>query len=310
MVREHGVEPVSSVEEGLEATWRLVAGEDLEGVSGVDLDGEQRGPHRPAGRRPRGARLGAGAVRVAHRRRGGLTAPPRTHHLACWDELRAPTPNSWHAHGPGRRTTPTRPRGPSSRHCRERCQRRAAGPVRRDPGVRNRRSAGCARCRPQPDEPRRRASCCRRPRGVPRGPRGDVRGLRRDRVRRSPQLRRLRARHRRGDDRGGPPGGGARRPAAHPAAGLRDEGPRLRGRGDGDGQPQPAAGQRLQGLPRRRQPDRAPGRRGDRRADRRGRRGRRHPARLRRPGRPVLGDEILDRYLARWSTSPATDRGS
>ncbi len=61
-------------------------------------------------------------------------------------------------------------------------------------------------------------------------------------------------------------------PAAHPAARLRDPRARLRRRRDGDRQPQPAAGQRLQGLPRRRQPDRAAGRRRDRRPDRRGRR--------------------------------------
>ena len=53
--------------------------------------------------------------------------------------------------------------------------------------------------------------------------------------------------------------------AADPAAGVRDPRARLRGRRDGDREPQPAAGQRLQGLPRRRQPDRAAGRRGDRR---------------------------------------------
>ena len=65
-------------------------------------------------------------------------------------------------------------------------------------------------------------------------------------------------------------GAGAAPPAAHAAAGVRDPRPRLRGRGDGDRQPQPAAGQRLQGLPRRRQPDRAAGgRRRSRRGSRR-----------------------------------------
>ena len=97
-------------------------------------------------------------------------------------------------------------------------------------------------------------------------------------------------------------------PAAHPAAGLRHPRARLRRRGHGDREPQPAAGQRLQGLPRRRQPDRAARRRGDRRADRgrrpladvprgapgtRARRGHRGPLprhgrrpRRRRPARP------------------------
>ena len=47
MVREHGVEPVSSVQEGLDATWRLVAGENLEGVSGVYFDGQREGRTDP-----------------------------------------------------------------------------------------------------------------------------------------------------------------------------------------------------------------------------------------------------------------------
>jgi NAD(P)-dependent dehydrogenase (short-subunit alcohol dehydrogenase family) len=47
MVREHGVEPVSSVQEGLDATWRLVASEDLEGVSGVYFDGQREGRTDP-----------------------------------------------------------------------------------------------------------------------------------------------------------------------------------------------------------------------------------------------------------------------
>ena len=49
--------------------------------------------------------------------------------------------------------------------------------------------------------------------------------------------------------------------AADAGAGLRDPPPRRRRRRHGHGEPQPAAGQRLQGLPRRRQPDRAAGRR-------------------------------------------------
>ena len=48
---------------------------------------------------------------------------------------------------------------------------------------------------------------------------------------------------------------------ADPGARLRRAAPRLRRRRDGHGEPQPAAGQRLQGLPGRRQPDRAAGRR-------------------------------------------------
>ncbi len=73
-------------------------------------------------------------------------------------------------------------------------------------------------------------------------------------------------------------------PAAHTAAGVRDPRARLRRRRDGDREPQPAAGQRLQGLPRRRQPDRAAGRRRDRRADRGRRRAGRRPSRRPRQG--------------------------
>ena len=64
--------------------------------------------------------------------------------------------------------------------------------------------------------------------------------------------------------------------------------------------PQPAAGQRLQGLPRRRLADRAAGRRRDRRRDRRGRPARRRPAQRR------LGDPRRARSSTPTSTgSPA-----
>ena len=67
------------------------------------------------------------------------------------------------------------------------------------------------------------------------------------------------------------------------------------GRGDGDREPQPAAGQRLQGLPRRRQPDRAAGGRRHRGADRG--RGSRWPSVPRGTAGTVLGEHIVDRYL-------------
>ena len=59
------------------------------------------------------------------------------------------------------------------------------------------------------------------------------------------------------------------RPLPDAGAGVRDPPPRRSRRRDGDRVAQPAAGQRLQGLPRRRFADRAAGRRRDLRGDRR-----------------------------------------
>ena len=148
---------------------------------------------------------------------------------------------------------------------------------------------------PEPDEPGRRAARRGRAGGLPPDHGAAPRQLRGDRLRRPAQLRRLRPRHRRGDDRRRAEGAAAAAPAADPAAGLRHPRARLRRRRDGDRQPQPAAGQRLQGLPRRRQPDRAAGRRRDRRADRGGRRA--SPTCRAAPAGTVLGEEIVDRYL-------------
>jgi NAD(P)-dependent dehydrogenase (short-subunit alcohol dehydrogenase family) len=47
MVRDAGQTPVSTVGEGLEATWRLVADESLEGVSGIYFDGLAEGSTDP-----------------------------------------------------------------------------------------------------------------------------------------------------------------------------------------------------------------------------------------------------------------------
>jgi NAD(P)-dependent dehydrogenase (short-subunit alcohol dehydrogenase family) len=47
MVRDSGVSPTSTVEEGLAATWRLVADPDLEGVSGRYFDGTREGTTDP-----------------------------------------------------------------------------------------------------------------------------------------------------------------------------------------------------------------------------------------------------------------------
>ena len=47
MVRDAGQEPASTVEEGLDATWRLVADPALDGVSGVYFDGLREGVTDP-----------------------------------------------------------------------------------------------------------------------------------------------------------------------------------------------------------------------------------------------------------------------
>ena len=102
-----------------------------------------------------------------------------------------------------------------------------------------------------------------------------------DRLRRPAPVRRVRPRHREVMRGAGLDAVLLPAAAADPAAGLRDRPPRLHRRRHGDGVAQPAARQRLQGLPRRRQPDRAAGRRRDLRADRRRRGGRRRAARRR-----------------------------
>jgi NAD(P)-dependent dehydrogenase (short-subunit alcohol dehydrogenase family) len=52
MVREYGQQPVSSVEEGLEATWRLVADPALDGVSGWYFDGTEQARPDPQAEDP------------------------------------------------------------------------------------------------------------------------------------------------------------------------------------------------------------------------------------------------------------------
>ena len=96
---------------------------------------------------------------------------------------------------------PRRARRDRRRRRRRRRPDRPGRPVRRHAGVRHRRPARRARRRAQPDEPGRGRARRGRPRGVPPGPGRAPRQLRRDRLRRPPQLRRLRPGHRRGDDR-------------------------------------------------------------------------------------------------------------
>ena len=52
MVREYGQQPLSTVEEGLEATWRLVADPTLDGVSGWYFDGTEQARPDPQAEDP------------------------------------------------------------------------------------------------------------------------------------------------------------------------------------------------------------------------------------------------------------------
>jgi NAD(P)-dependent dehydrogenase (short-subunit alcohol dehydrogenase family) len=52
MVRAAGVEPISTLQEGVEATRRLVAGAELEGVTGVYFNGLQQAEPHPQARDP------------------------------------------------------------------------------------------------------------------------------------------------------------------------------------------------------------------------------------------------------------------
>ena len=105
---------------------------------------------------------------------------------------------------------------------------------------------------------------------------------------------------------------GAAPAAAHPDAGLRDPRARRRRRGHGHREPQPARGQRLQGLPGRRHPDRAAGRRRDRGADRRRRgRGRRAPGSGGQgPRRGAWWTATSTRWRSSPRTAPATSTSS
>ena len=143
-----------------------------------------------------------------------------------------------------------------------RARRRAGRPVRWPADVRHRRVACRRRRRTAAHEPPRRPPGGARSRRPPAGDRSGCRvAWRRRRLRRPAQERRLRPRHRPRDRRRRC----ARAPAARaaPDACARLVGHRARrgGRGDGHGVAQPAGRQRLQGVPRRRRPDRPAARR-------------------------------------------------
>ena len=52
MVRAAGVEPISSLEDGLRATLRLVCDPDLDGMTGVYFNGERHAEPQPQARDP------------------------------------------------------------------------------------------------------------------------------------------------------------------------------------------------------------------------------------------------------------------
>ncbi len=212
---------------------------------------------------------------------------------------------AWAAEDPDD-ATPGRARADHRRRGGRRRPGRPGRPVRRHPGVRDRRAARGGRRRAQPDEPGRGDPRRGRAGGVPARAGRDRPGRRR--VRRAAPQRRLRPRHRRGDDRRRLQGLGAAAAAADAGAGLRDPRARLRGRRHGHREPQPAPGQRLQGLPRRRQPDRAAGGRRDRGPDRRGRRaGRRAP---RAPAGPCSASTSWTATSTPSPSSPRTGRAT
>ena len=243
------------------------------------LAGDQpRGRHDRRAAQPRGGPRG----RAARPRPGWAACSPRWSASCDWRTAcpgndtvtstaaaRTPwTPSA--SPRPGWPRTPTRTPAPSCR----RCSRPATRPALADrfggtlefgtAGLRGALGAG-----PEPDEPGRRHPRRGRPGGVPQGARrhaavvigydarhkSDVFARDTAEVMTGAGLRALRAAP----------------PAAHAGAGVRDPAPR---RGAGvmvTASPQPAAGQRLQGLPRRRLADRAAGRRRDLGRDRRGR---------------------------------------
>ena len=143
---------------------------------------------------------------------------------------------------------------------------RFSGPL----DVRHRRAARPAARRPERDEPRRRAPGGGRA-GRLAGRQGRAGRARRRRLRRPARVARVRARL--GGDlrRGGLRRAAAAAAAADAGARVRRPAPAARGRGHGHGLAQPAAGQRLQGVRRRRRADRPAGRRRDRGRDPRGR---------------------------------------
>ena len=255
---------------------RLSTSRDRATESSDGVEGRQRRTATSAEARP-----AQGPARGDARTHEPGLAPAEEH-----GSPRTPTP-----HPRARRTalTPAEPARRGRAELAERFSRHAA--------VRHRRPARRAGRRPEADEPGRRDPRGGRPGRVPAASGGGG-GRGGHRLRRPPQVVRLRPGHRRGDDGRR----AARRAAARGRCRRRCWPSRSgtwapRGR-DGDRQPQPAAGQRLQGLPGRRLADRAARRRA--RSPPRSRRSARWPAcRSPRDGWEVLGEDVLDAYLAR-----------